>query len=354
MLLTFISSFGVSDIFYLLIALVVIYVTQFYYRYFTRPNPLPGPFPLPFFGNAHQSIGHGFNDWLLSMYEKYGDMYEIDLGERVIVLCRADLIENMNIPSAKTKYPYRIKISEGFIEYGLDESSLIFNNDYKSWKYNRQFFTQAMMIPSFNYQAIEWSNELWRKMETYWNNLEENQELNLTKWMRRFTIDIIFRIATGVKSDSLTSYYNTFILENNDPLNEKENEESDHLIHSLTKFVSGISYYILFNKFMRHYVPFVRGKGKSFLKNRDYLFDKIYKIVKDRRIEIENIPLDQPLRQDMLTSCITANTSRDVNPAKHADSNLLRSMTDEEIFGNILDVMLGGADTVNTTKIIFN
>src|SRR5438105_895185 len=110
MIFTIISSFGISDIFFLLIVIVVSYVTRYYFNYFTRPNPLPGPFPLPFFGNAHQSIGLGFNDWLLLMHEKYGDIYEVDLaGQRVIVLCRADLIENMNIPSAKTKYPYRLK-----------------------------------------------------------------------------------------------------------------------------------------------------------------------------------------------------------------------------------------------------
>ncbi|PKK62958.1 cytochrome P450 [Rhizophagus irregularis] len=75
------------------------------------------------------------------------------------------------------------------------------------------------------------------------------------------------------------------------------------------------------------------------------LMSKLYTIVKERRIEIENTPLDQPLRHDMLTSFITANTPRDINVVKHADSDLLRPMTDKEIFGNILDTMLGGTDT---------
>src|SRR4051794_20938253 len=176
MFFTIFSSFGISDIFYLLIVFVISYVTRFYFLYFTRPNPLPGPLPLPIFGNAHQSIGLGFNDWLLSLHKKYGDMYEIYLGERTIVVCRADLIDNMNIPSPKTKYPYRLRTTEGFVEYGLDKSALGFNGDLKSWKYNRQIFNKALLTPSFNYQAIEWANELWEKMESYWNNLEVNQE----------------------------------------------------------------------------------------------------------------------------------------------------------------------------------
>jgi hypothetical protein len=76
---------------------------------------------------------------------------------------------------------------------------------------------------------------------------------------------------------------------------------------------------------MRHYIPFIRGKVKSLLKNRDYLFDKMYNIIRERRIEIENTPLDQPLRYDMLTSHLTANTSRGVKFVKHG-ADLLRPM----------------------------
>jgi hypothetical protein len=53
----------------------------------------------------------------------------------------------------------------------------------------------------------------------------------------------------------------------------------------------------------------------------------------------------------MLTSSITANTLRDINVEKDADADLLRPMTDKEIFGNILDSMLGGTDTVSKKKI---
>src|SRR2546421_2401209 len=117
MIFKILSSFGISDIFYILTISLIIHISRFYYRYFTRPNPLPGPFPLPFISNAHQSIGLGFNDWLLSiMYKEYGDIYEVDMGQRMIVLCRPDLIESMNISSAKSKYPYRFKMTEGFIE----------------------------------------------------------------------------------------------------------------------------------------------------------------------------------------------------------------------------------------------
>ncbi|CAB5356512.1 unnamed protein product [Rhizophagus irregularis] len=92
----------------------------------------------------------------------------------------------MNISSTKSKYPIRLPNSEGFVEYGFDGVGVAFNNDLQSWKYNRQFFSQAMMSPSFNYQALKWTNELWNEMESYWNNLGEDHELDLIKWLRRF------------------------------------------------------------------------------------------------------------------------------------------------------------------------
>ncbi|CAB4403747.1 unnamed protein product [Rhizophagus irregularis] len=343
MITTIISTVGISDALSLLIIISIFYVARFYYHYFTRPNPLPGPFPLPIIGSAYQQIGYGFNDWLLSLNKKYGDMYEIILaGQRLIVLGKADLIENMNIPSStKTNYPNRWPNTEGFVEYGFDGVGVGFNNVHKSWNYNRQFFSQALMTPSFNYQAIEWTNELWNEMESYWNNLGEDYEIDLIKWMRRFANEMIFRISTGVKNDALASYYNKITLENNNinPLNE--------FVESLETYIEGILYFFAFSKFIRHYLPFIRGKVKKLLKNKDYLFNKLYTIVKERRNEIEKTPLDQPLRHDMLTSYITANTPRDINIMKHADADLLRPMTDKEIFGNILDAMIGGTDTTS-------
>ena len=50
----------------------------------------------------------------------------------------------------------------------------------------------------------------------------------------------------------------------------------------------------------------------------------------------------------MLTSVITASTSRDINSTKTVGGQALeRPMSDTEIRGNILDGFLGGSDTVN-------
>jgi hypothetical protein len=172
-------------------------------------------------------------------------------------------------------------------------------------------------------------------MESHWDNFGENYELDLTKWMHRYTTEIIFKFSTGIEIDAITSYYNTLILEdNNNNLSEREKEkvkESEHLVHSMATYIEGILLFFSLNKFVLHYVPFIREKANALMENKDYLFDKLHNIIKQRRIEIESTPLDQPLRHDMLTSFITANTPRGINVQKHTDADLLRPITDKEI-----------------------
>src|SRR5204862_44631 len=144
------------------------------------------------------------------------------------------------------------------------------------------------MTPSFNYQTIEWTNELWREMESCWNKLGENYELDLIKWMRRFTNEMIFRISTGVKNDAVSSYYN-FIVESNSFKGKKEElvDESSNFVESIEVYIKGFIYIFTFSKFVRNYFPFVRGEWNKIIKNRDYLFDRVHAIIKDRRTEIE-------------------------------------------------------------------
>ena len=83
------------------------------------------------------------------------------------------------------------------------------------------------MIPSFNYQVIEWTNDLWCEMESYWNNFGDD----LIKWINRFENEIIFRVVTGIKNDAIASYYYTITPENNN--NEKKLKESENFVKSI-------------------------------------------------------------------------------------------------------------------------
>ncbi|GBC07848.1 hypothetical protein RclHR1_07730001 [Rhizophagus clarus] len=69
-------------------------------------------------------------------------------------------------------------------------------------------------------------------------------------------------------------------------------------------------------------------------------------IIKRRRKEIENTPLNKPLTNDLLTSIIIASTLRDFNYNKADYKEVMRPMNDLEMRGIIFDGIIAGTDTV--------
>jgi hypothetical protein len=118
---------SISDLFSLSIIFIIVYTIQYYYNYFTRTWSIPNSSSR----YAHQKIGLEQNDWWMSLHKKYGDIFEINLaGGRLIILCRTDLVENINITSTKTKYPFKRIVTKGIMEYlkcGINGSGIILN-----------------------------------------------------------------------------------------------------------------------------------------------------------------------------------------------------------------------------------
>ncbi|GES74609.1 cytochrome P450 [Rhizophagus clarus] len=73
---------------------------------------------------------------------------------------------------------------------------------------------------------------------------------------------------------------------------------------------------------------------------------KMDSIIKRRRKEIENTPLNKPLTNDLLTSIIIASTLRDFNYNKADYKEVMRPMNDLEMRGIIFDGIIAGTDTV--------
>ncbi|GES74986.1 cytochrome P450 [Rhizophagus clarus] len=352
--------FEISDFLLLLSAIITIYVAQYYYKYFTRVNPLPGPFPFPFIGNLPQynlwfkgdiKAFYGYN------YKKYGDIYEVHLnGNRNIVLARVEYIEKLLTPSIKNSHLARYPNDEGLNELGIGGKGILFNQDHKSWKYNRQFFTQAILSPKFNNEAIYWTNRLFDELEGYWNKLylkeeiiKENKNIDFTTWFSQYTNDMIIKLLTGERSYSMAAYFDTL----SDEKSEHPRaivDDSVRLVQALRKLLVGFILFVYVPPFLRHYIPYFKNKADDLLQSVRFINKRLDEIIKNRRKEIENTPLDKSLPNDMLTSVITANTPRDVNYTKTVGGEALnRPLTDSEIRGNILDGFLAGTDTTANT-----
>jgi cytochrome P450 len=337
---------------------LVIYVTLYYYKYFNRVNPIPGPLPYPFFGNLPQLyIWHGENlkNFMESNHKKYGDLFEFYLDARTIGLNRPEHIEKLF--SASPKNPYIRTDSnnggKGYQELGIWEKGIFHNQDFTSWKFNRNFFTQTTLSPKFPNEATHLVNKVFDELESYWDKLylnkENRKEMDIYTWLLLFTNDMILASLTGERSYSLAEYFNE--LSDNEKAQRPSAliDEPTKYVNAIRKHALGVLTFQFVSPFLRHYFPYFKNKSDDLLQNADHISQKMETIMKRRRQEIENTPLDKPLPNDMLTLLITANTPRGVNYG----GELSRPLTDSEARVILLDGIVAGTDTVSKFLVLF-
>jgi hypothetical protein len=335
----------------LLSTILIAYVAYYYYKYFTRVNPLPGPFPLPIVGNLPEILlrfnGNAIK-FLKYCHKKYGDIHEIHAGLRIIVLCRPEYLEKF---LSKNAYGIRFKDMKILEELSITGRGLSINNNFKSWSFNRYFFNQAILSPKFTDEVIDWTNKLFNELENYWNDLflkeeiirENRNRLDLAKWFNHYTNDIIIKLLTGEKSYSMASYFD--ILSDKKSLPLAIVEDSVKFIEALRGQVKAITTYFVIPAFFRHYVPIFKNIAENGIKTMQFIEQRLIEITRRRRQEIDNTPLYKPLSHDMLTSMIVKNTFRDVNYIEVDEVN--RTMTDLEICANLREGIISGTLKVN-------
>jgi len=307
------------------------------------------------------NVKEDLSKYLLGVQRKYGDLTEVWFANlRYILTTRKDYIEKFLSSSTKSKYMIRNAYNEGYEELGTARKGILVNHDFKSWRFNRMFFTKTTMNKIFLDKAIETIQERFKEMNGYWNDSlnekgGETLEINIVEWINRLIVDNIMPLMTGKKLHSTLEkyYYNS----NNKNINNFELElesESESILEDVRIFVEAILYFGITSYFIRHYVPILRSKTKKYLKARDSLWGNVDKFIAERKKEIEKIENKDDLRHDMLTMLITANTDKDImNTKKFEEEEFNRPLTNDEIRGNIIEALGGGIDTVNIKDFLY-
>ncbi|PKC12245.1 cytochrome P450 [Rhizophagus irregularis] len=338
------------------LAIFTFYLAFYYFKYFSRYRPLPGPFPLPFVGNRLQYRGHPAT-WAKRLHEEYGDICEIYMGgERHIWISRADLVEKIFRPSLNNNYLIRITHREGLDEIDVTTKGITFNRSLDSWTFNRKFFNQAISSLSFMKQNVIWTQNLFEEMEDYWRELKFQTEntsgkeftLNISEWMIRFTTDVIFTLTTNKRAYSFANYFNQLSNTKTKQHSEIEMVESENLIKNIRSWLHALQFFMDTPSLWGKYIPSFKKRSEYLKSEVDRLNNTFMELVKQRRKEIEMTPEDEQLIPDMLSMLLTVNTPRDVT-AKLADEHHTRPLSDEEVRGNILEVISAGVDTTANT-----
>ncbi|CAG8643023.1 5458_t:CDS:2 [Cetraspora pellucida] len=327
---------------------------QFYYKYFTRVNPLPGPIPIPLIGTFEIFRARiDIDAWFFKLTKKYGQngIFELNIsGNRQIVITRAEYVDKF-MSSAKENLKKNLNRTpnNGLIKlFDLDCKGVALNYDYNSWKFNRQIFSHAFKIACYSDETVKIINNLFEEMIDYWINLRNPNEnsaiIDAAAWMLRYTNDFISIITTGNRTFAIKNYHHK--LKTNEVT--KEVMESEKFIEYISNFL-GDNQIIFIQKHLR-LLPFVNGRVNKMANILNYINKKLQEGIRKRRKEvgilINNSNFDpSQLKNDLLTSMIIANTPYETKPQKNVDPSLLRPMTDDEIRGIVFDSFTGGTES---------
>ena len=131
--------------------------------------------------------------------------------------------------------------------------------------------------------------------------------MDFSTWFNQFTNDMIIALLTGERSYTMAGYFNSL---SDDEKAERPSaivDETVKLVHAIRKHILGLIMFTFVSPFLRHYVPFIKDKADDIIQNLGFINQIMDEIIKRRRQEIENTPLDKPLPNDMLTLVITVN-----------------------------------------------
>ena len=88
------------------------------------------------------------------------------------------------------------------------------NNHIPSWRYNRQFLTNAILTPSFSKEVLYWTPILFHELNEYWKEIGENSSIDFAIWILRFTTEIIFQMTVGIKVNFTATLFNSLMPSN--------------------------------------------------------------------------------------------------------------------------------------------
>ncbi|CAG8524881.1 7893_t:CDS:2 [Paraglomus occultum] len=328
--------------------LLILYITRFYYSYFTRETPFPGPLPLPLIGNVIQiSLSGDFNKWMLDAQAKYGDMWEVYIGsEKQLWLGRADLVENILTASKDNKYFIRNPPNSGLDEMGLSYNGMVFNRNKERWQFYRKMFAQALTTVKFSRQATEWVQQAFANMEGYFMELGfDKKEFNFAYWMPRFTADMTFLIAMDKHACTMASLYNSYNPSKPAPYPQEIVKEADEFITAFQTFTSTMKYFLLTPEIIRTKTPIGRSQSKKHMDNLNWLYESVLEIIRKKREDFEKIGDKDQLKSDFLTMMLTVNTPKDMTQNRAGDSIIKGPLTDEDIKAGLIEMLSGGIDT---------
>ena len=274
-------------------------------------NQLKGPKGLPLIGSLHKlDIGNMHNQ-LEGWAKQYGGVYKLVLGpSKLSVITDVDIVQAI-LKDRPHKYRRMAKMDDVLTEAGVRG---VFNAEGEKWKSHRRIVNKGLDVKHQQefYPEIMISLE---RLLNKWNVASNQPEYDIQEDLLRFTVDVTTSLAFGYKMNTLE-------------------EDGDVIQNHLEKIFPTI--------FKRINAPipiwrFFKSKGdKAF----DNAVSEINKFVDELILEGKKRLSENPELQQ--------------KPANFLESLLVASkeesdITDEDVRGNLLTILMAGEDTTAHT-----
>ncbi|RIA90006.1 cytochrome P450 [Glomus cerebriforme] len=342
--------FKISDYIGIIVSIILLYVAKFYYQYFTRTNPLPGPIPLPLIGNSLQMIYYvkgDMVDYYKFLHQRYGDIYELYIGNfRQVVLARPEYIEKLMSTSKQSHNVLRVG-KTGLEDLGLGPmKGIAFNTYIPTWKSNRQFLLHTIQIPNFSNEVMYNTSKTFDELNSYWKSIGYGVPIDFVNWARLLTYELVFQIIMGFKINKLVEYFNdnVEVSKKKDFRPSSLDKEITNLHESILENLPGLMFVLSYPSFIRR--TLFKKKNDAMFYNKHRTNEMLSKIINYRRKEIEETPINEELRNDMLTTLIITNTERDFNEKHYIANESSEPLTNDQILQILIEAVAGGSDSI--------
>ncbi|CAG8583126.1 3717_t:CDS:2 [Ambispora gerdemannii] len=226
----------------------------------------------------------------------------------------------------------------GLEAWGTD-TGITFNRNIESWRFNRKYFDYAVTNPAYLYGTIERMQEYFKEMQGYWKELGSDCVLDLNAWIYHIASDIIFFNTTGRKFHFMAKYFN--VLSTGKKIDIEDSHITEKIFKGFENAFKAIFFLITTHSLLRHTI--YRKQNKEHLKAQDQLRRLLCELIQERRKEIENTPVDEPLKPDIMNLLITANTERDIS--HNTNDYLNRPLTDDAIQMSLFESIAASTST---------
>ncbi len=269
---------------------------------------LPSPKTLPFLGNAHQIKLNHLHNQLENWMHEHGDMYSMKLMNKRVVVIGDESLANEILKNRPHLFRRAKKLDNVLRELGVNG---VFNSEGENWKKQRRITSQALNqqhLNNFFPQLLEVTN---RFINTWSQKTANGEGLILPDEFMRYTVDTTTLLAFGYDGNTIES---------------KDDVIQEHLEK------------IFPAAFRRINAPFP--------------YWKYFKTKADKEVEASFEVIRQFI--DEIIDKARAAKNKELTKASNFLEALIASSKDnelsnDEIFGNVLTMLLAGEDTTANT-----